>query len=356
MRKYESSILDIMDEKLKDSLLLNGISIEYQDKLNIQWNESHRYYHDVNHLYNILNLIDNDLRTTPEQKNDLRTIAAYHDCVYNPREKNNEQLSADQYKAETTSFNIDVYNAIVDTKDHTQQPSSILSEYFLEYDLHNLLHGSLSQLIDDSNLLLKEFGFLDWSILKAGRISFMENIAPYIKSKSTDTHIDEYIEWIKLYTPKIAVFAGSFFPIHNGHINVLNKAERIFDKVIVACGQNSAKPYTLSTIENNVFNIQKILPNNQVEFFPGFLTDYISDKPYPLTIVKGLRNPSDFDNEKLSLRWMEDLSPNIDIVYIISDRQYEHVSSSGIKMVQQIQAVTGNSNNITSKYIPNERI
>jgi pantetheine-phosphate adenylyltransferase len=211
----------------------------------------------------------------------------------------------------------------------------------------------LSALIKDSELLTKEFGFLDWSAMKTGRIAFIERIAPYIKSISADTHIDEYLDWLRSYTPKIAAFAGSFFPIHKGHIDILRKAQRIFDKVILACGQNPSKPYTAEQITENVDAIRKVLPNTQVEFFPSFLTDYIESKPYPLTIVKGLRNPSDFDGEKLLLRWMEDLKPDIDVVYILSDRQFEHVSSCGVKMIQLTQKLSGDEKDLTSKYLPN---
>jgi phosphopantetheine adenylyltransferase len=85
--------------------------------------------------------------------------------------------------------------------------------------------------------------------------------------------------------------------------------------------------------------LSKILPNNQVEFYEGMLHNYVKSKKYPLSIVKGLRNASDFDSEKLQLRYMEDMMPDINIVYIVSDRKYEHVSSSGIKSIQGMGAV-----------------
>lgn len=339
--------------RARTSLISNGINLEYHYKLSMMWDEPHRFYHSKAHLSDILDLIEADQRTTPEQKSQLMTIAVYHDCHYNPLRTDNEEQSAQEYKKDTVSFNHDIYDSILDTKDHASFASNALSEYFLMYDLHNLLHGSLPALIKDSDLLSKEFGFLDWSAMKAGRIAFIERIMPFIKRKSSDTHIEEYLDWLCAYTPKIAAFAGSFFPIHRGHLDILKKAERIFDKVILACGQNPSKPYTAEQITENVAAIRKVLPSTQVEFFPGFLTDYIESKPYPLTVVKGLRNPSDFDNEKLLLRWMEDLKPDIDIVYVMSDRQYEHVSSSGVKLIQLTQKLSGDEKDLTSKYLPN---
>ena len=67
--------------------------------------------------------------------------------------------------------------------------------------------------------------------------------------------------------------------------------------------------------------------------FEGMLTDYVKSKSYPVSIVKGLRNPTDFDSERLQLRFMEDMDPNINIIYIISDRKYEHLSSSAIRQI-----------------------
>ena len=145
--------------------------------------------------------------------------------------------------------------------------------------------------------------------------------------------------------------------MHKGHINILEKAEKIFDKVIVACGINPAK---VPAAQRDAYmkeqaaymeKIKQMLPNNQVEMFDGFVTDYIKTKPYHLTIVKGLRNPSDFDSEKITLRYMEDIDPNIDVIYIISDSQFEHVSSSGIKQVKLLEEYSGREGNLTEKYL-----
>jgi pantetheine-phosphate adenylyltransferase len=316
---------------------LNEVLTEskYFDEIESAWNEKHRFYHDSNHLSYLIELIEK-YNTDGEIKRKLYLISIFHDVVYDVHSSENEELSAETYKRMVGDrFEQDIYDAILDTKDHTKTPSNPISESFLLLDIYDLVYGSLEKIIHNSKLLLKEFGHLDWIEIKKSRIAFVEKFSPHVLSINPDSKIKEYSEWVRFYEPNIAVFAGTFFPYHKGHDDVLKKAEKIFDKVIVACGVNPTKNNLLERA-SYINDLKKLLPNNQVELFTGFLTDYINQKPYPVTIVKGLRNPSDFDAEKLQLRYMEDMNPNLKITYIISDRRYEHISSSGINAIKLI--------------------
>jgi pantetheine-phosphate adenylyltransferase len=130
---------------------------------------------------------------------------------------------------------------------------------------------------------------------------------------------------------KIAVYAGSFNPFHKGHMNILLKAEQIFDKVIIARGINPEK-------SNVVVPLPEALDNREVMQFSGLLTDFvknIKENVYldaeSVTVVRGLRNTTDLQFELNQYRYFQDLMPEIQVVSIFCDREFEHISSSGIR-------------------------
>ena len=323
-------------------------------KLQEMWNEPHRYYHNQEHLEEILSLAEksytgNDPRMVDGKSNPrmgdllhsyymLIVAAFFHDAVYDPMSNLNEEKSATlMFKMCDSSADLDVIEKIIlDTKDHTKPASSKLSEMFLEFDLHGLANGSVSRMIEDEKKIFKEYGFVDYSMYKMRRGEILESFIPYILKKNPDSKVREYIDWFKNRDVKIAVYPGTFFPFHRGHLDILQKAERVFDKVILAFGMNPAKPDERKPRFKYLEEMRANMPNHQIEIFEGMATEYVKSKNYPVSVVKGLRNPTDFDAERLQLRFMEDMDPSINIVYIISDRKYEHLSSSAIRMIQAI--------------------
>lgn len=156
----------------------------------------------------------------------------------------------------------------------------------------------------------------------------------------------------------IGIYAGSFNPFHIGHYNILQKAERMFDEVIVAVGNNPAKEKSGTfTVKNG--NIEIItdkpsyevigdfLHNRTVEGYTGYLTDYVKEKiseadnDTKFVIIRGLRNGHDLDYEINQLRVMEDMmDDNLNIVFIPCDKEFEHVSST---MCRQMEAIRRNT-------------
>ncbi|MCU0360598.1 MAG: adenylyltransferase/cytidyltransferase family protein [Bacteroidia bacterium] len=135
-------------------------------------------------------------------------------------------------------------------------------------------------------------------------------------------------EFLQEFHPKIAVFAGSFNPFHKGHFNVLQKAERIFDKVIIAFGQNPIK-------EERTWEIPKSIQNRQIEHYNSLLTDLLITLGDDPVLIRGLRNSTDFQYEQNQYRYMQELMPNINIVNIYCDKEFEHISSSGIRTLEK---------------------
>lgn len=130
----------------------------------------------------------------------------------------------------------------------------------------------------------------------------------------------------------LGVYAGSFNPFHKGHYNILLKAEAIFDKVIIARGVNPEK--SASTHE-----LPKLIQDRTIVLYNCLLTECIETiadeyKTNP-TIIRGLRNSYDLDYEMNQYRYLQELKPDIKVVSIFCDKELEHISSSGIRLLSK---------------------
>lgn len=164
----------------------------------------------------------------------------------------------------------------------------------------------------------KRFQHLAFATYKKQRLEFLEN--------QKNGHLSA--EFLQEFKPKIAVFAGSFNPFHKGHFNVLQKAERIFDKVIVAFGQNPVK-------NERTWEIPQSIKNRQIEHYNSLLTDLLNVLGGDPVLIRGLRNSTDFQYEQNQYRYMQELMPAINIVNIYCDKEFEHISSSGIRTLEK---------------------
>ncbi len=136
------------------------------------------------------------------------------------------------------------------------------------------------------------------------------------------------LELLQQFAPKIALFAGSFNPFHKGHHNILLKAEKIFDKVIIAFGKNPEK-------NSRTWEVPNSIKNRQIEGYDGLLTDFIGTLKHDVVVIRGLRNSTDFQYEQNQYRYIQELMPDIKIVNIFCDKEFEHISSSGIRTLEK---------------------
>lgn len=132
-----------------------------------------------------------------------------------------------------------------------------------------------------------------------------------------------------------AIFPGSFRPWHDGHEEILKKALKLFDQVIIGVGLNSEKGAVDSF--KAVASIPEYFeddPRLAVVPFEGLLADFVK-KMGGTAVIRGLRNSQDFEQEKIQQYWNEDLGLEVPVVYIIADRKLVHVSSSAIRAVEK---------------------
>ncbi len=133
---------------------------------------------------------------------------------------------------------------------------------------------------------------------------------------------------------RIAVYPGSFDPITNGHIDIIRRSSRTFDKVYVAVLVNSSKT-PLFSLEKRMEFIKRVtqgLDNVEVDTFSGLLVDYMREKGAGI-IIKGLRAVSDFEYEFQMALMNHKLSKDIETLFMMTSAKYQYLSSSIVKEV-----------------------
>ena len=140
-----------------------------------------------------------------------------------------------------------------------------------------------------------------------------------------------------------ALCPGSFDPVTNGHLDIIERTARHFDDVIVAVIRNPQKTASLFTLEERQEMLSEVLahlPNVRIEFFKGLLVEFAKDRGAE-AIVKGLRAVSDFDYE-LQMAQMNQKLSGIDTFFISTSPQYSFLSSSLVREVARFGGdVTG---------------
>lgn len=131
---------------------------------------------------------------------------------------------------------------------------------------------------------------------------------------------------------KIAIYPGSFDPVTSGHLNIIQRAANIFDKLIVCVMVNAGKN-PMFTLEERVDLIRRVtsnLPNVEVDSSNELLADYAKRRG-SCVIVKGLRAGSDFENEFQMALINHKINPELDTMFLTAESQYMYLSSSTVK-------------------------
>lgn len=149
---------------------------------------------------------------------------------------------------------------------------------------------------------------------------------------------------------KIAIYPGSFDPITSGHLNIIRRAARIFDKLIVCVMVNAGKNPMFSQQERAelIRRVTADIGNVEVDCSSELLADYAQRKG-SCVIVKGLRAGSDFENEFQMALINHKINPNLDTMFLTAESQYMYLSSSTVKEL-------GNYNVDLSEFLPEQII
>ena len=144
---------------------------------------------------------------------------------------------------------------------------------------------------------------------------------------------------LKYLMKKIAIYPGSFDPITNGHLDLIKRASKLFDEVIIAITQNANKSSFLS-IDQRVDAVNKsitALNNTRVLSFDSLLVDFARDHNAQI-IIRGLRAVSDFEYEFQLSGMNKRLNPGIETLFMTPSEEFANISSS---LVREIYTLGG---------------
>jgi len=137
--------------------------------------------------------------------------------------------------------------------------------------------------------------------------------------------------------PNISVYPGSFDPLTNGHLDLIERGARLFDRLIVAILRNEGKP-SLFTVEERIemlcASVQR-LPNVSVEAFDGLLVKFAAQKGARV-ILRGIRAVSDYEYELQMALMNRKLYPQLETVFMLPGEAYSYLSSRLVKEIYRL--------------------
>jgi pantetheine-phosphate adenylyltransferase len=150
-------------------------------------------------------------------------------------------------------------------------------------------------------------------------------------------------------TETLAIYPGSFDPLTNGHVDIIQRGSRLFDRIVVAILLNVEKS-PLFTVEERVEIAREVFANNpnvEVDTFDGLLVDYARRKGAGV-IVRGLRAISDFEYEMQMALMNRNLNPEVETVFMMPAETYTYVSS---RLVKEVAALGGSVTNLVPRTV-----
>lgn len=311
----------------------------YQDIVK-KWCGEYRYYHNTEHLNFIISKLEELTNITEKEFGILLLVAFFHDVIYIPDLNNNEEQSIEYFNNVASKYDIIndetkiiISNIIMDTK-LKKRPTNSLSAIFWDID-NSITQGSFSELLKWEEKIFKEFQYISYDKYKIGRIDFLKTI------NGNDDNINDLIEYVKNRIIKVGIYTGSFNPFHIGHYDIINKSMKLFDKIIIAYGNNPDKL-------NNIIKYPKCLLYLETLEYSTLITDLldeVSSYGCDVTLIRGIRSCADLSYESNQLSFIEDIRPNTSIIMIPCDKKFDYISSSAIKNLQKF------NENAAKKYL-----
>ncbi len=138
---------------------------------------------------------------------------------------------------------------------------------------------------------------------------------------------------------RIAVYPGSFDPLTRGHLDIIQRASKLFDHVIVAVSNNASKKHAFSVAERLDMLEESIrpMPNVDVDTISGLLVDYLKRKKVRV-LIRGLRVVSDMDYEFQLASFNRRLYRDVETVFLMPDDQYTYLASSMVREIARLGA------------------
>ena len=293
-----------------------------------KYNEKHRYYHNLDHIEYVLNYYKDTVFENIHEEIYFYISALMHDIIYYPTKYDNEfrsqlffrELCKQKYfNLKTVEINF-ISGAILATKEHKYNGDLNFIKLLVDADMGIINDPNINNRINWHNNIFKEYQFVSYNLFKDKRLEFLKSV------NSPD------IDYVKNFKPKIGLICGSFNPYHIGHQDIIDKASKIFDKLIIGVGYNTEK--TNVDTDNNFNKLKECLPFNEVITYP-FTLQQLYDNimncyDCDLTIVRGIRNSTDLLYEQNLDKFVK--RP---MIYIPAKHDIDHISSSAIRAIEK---------------------
>jgi len=133
---------------------------------------------------------------------------------------------------------------------------------------------------------------------------------------------------------RLAIYPGSFDPVTNGHIDIIERAASLFDRLIVAVSMNAGKKplFTVEERKGMLVEVTDSFRNVTVDSFKGLTVNFACEKK-AVAIIRGLRAISDFENEFMMALTNKKLQPAVETIFLMTKAEYSFISSSAVKEV-----------------------
>lgn len=337
--------------------------MEWDCKLESFYTEPWRYHHTMTHLNTMddllrkkLNLMEAEGDITNEQRHELWRVLdsaiTFHDIVYEPISSDNEEKSVEVWRdyakqqmsrrSYMTDKQVDEVASLILSTKHPENASTqtelILRDLDWNYmgSTHEITPEYAAWLDAYENNIFKEFQQAPVEKYVEKRLGFLDGA---VKKGLMTKEVADYLRPLVQRKRMVGIYAGSFYPFHKGHLNIVRKAEKMFDKVIIAKGYNRAKKDLLGNPEFD--NVKQIMRHHEVIEFPEQLVEFVNSKRSRYVepvLVRGLRNGYDMDDEDNLVQFLDDMSerrgiPNLNIAYIHCDKEFEHIASHSIRVL-----------------------
>lgn len=147
----------------------------------------------------------------------------------------------------------------------------------------------------------------------------------------------------------IAIYPGSFDPITNGHIDIVTRAAKLFEKVVIGVYEKPNKHLFFTTEERVDLARRAVanLPNVEVKSFSGLAVDFARQEKAQV-MIRGLRMSADFEREFEMAMMNRKLSPELDLVCLMASQEYQFLSSS---LLKEVAFLDGNLNGLVPEHV-----
>ena len=332
---------------LKDTEFINDRLLK--ELVDTQYESEGRHWHGKKHIINMINRITAWKGSKGKLPTTRLLAILFHDIFYDPRYDgqawSNEEQSIQIWRRYAKRRRFDsctvkqVESYIRATADPYNTRLSPSEKEFVKEDWMRLpdkapFSADIAQLLDAwEDGIQKEYQIFPINGYKLSRTEFLD------KARMRGFISDDVFDYLcrkvtRKY--KVGVYAGSFNPLHLGHMNIIKRAEKLFDRLVIAVGQNPEK-------EQNRTNLIPYLPYNYVDIYDGLLTDYLETfKLEDITVIRGIRNGYDLQYEENLQKYVLEqwcargnAKSKLNWMYIPCDPMYAHLSSSAIRTLPE---------------------